>query len=468
MMWYELIEAAIGLNEMICGTEATAMQEAIKRIIDQPVEELSFDSSIPTIDECSDSNRVFKGKLSILFIDIRKSTDLADDIDPKIMVKVYRAFMRLSLQCVRYNGGFTRQFAGDGIMGVFADDTEGEAMLGSQEKAVAAARQMVTFIDFYLNPILDDHFDGTRIGCGIGVCTGEVMITKVGMRGREADDATDNEMGIVWAGRATNHASKYCSLAQPGEMFIDEETFSALSEKSNWEKKARAKGTRLFKGYVWESAYYGLPEESLTEPYRAEIEGSRDSFAQDIMEELQNGASLLIDDIIAKTSDLSVAKAAAEQERQTAASVRESAEREKRSIRAEKYRNEYDVIKSFFLSVWCKNDAIKASGYRFWQEMLDRAYICASECGISEESVADDFALYMSVIYFLFEKYEAAYEMYCHHARCDSWICCSKAEGLIEKSGHWIALCEIVKSRIDDDESFGEAVAILKKMGKWE
>lgn len=467
-MRYGLIEAAIGLNEMICGTEAAAMQEAIKRIIDQPVEELSFDSSIPTIDDCSDSNRVFKGKLSVLFIDIRKSTDLADATDSRIMVKVYRAFMRLALQCVRRNGGFTRQFAGDGIMGVFAGDIEGDVMLTSQEKAVAAARQMVTFIDFYLNPILDGHFNGMRIGCGIGVCTGEVMIAKVGMRGREADDAADNEMGVVWAGRVTNYASKHCSLAQSGETFIDEETFLALSEKCNWEKTARTKGNRLFKGYVWGSAYYGLPEGHQVEPCKAEIEVSRESFTQDIMEDLHNKAKLLIDDIVAKSSELSIAKAAAERERQAASSAKESAEGERRSIRTEMYRNEYEVIKRFFLSVWCKNDAIKASGYKFWQEMLDRAYICASECDIPEENVTDDFALYMSVIYSLFEKHEEAYEMYCHHARRDSWICCSKAEDLMEKSGHWITLRDIVKSRIGDDDSFGKAAAIIKKMDKWE
>lgn len=463
-----LSRMAMGLKETIDGDEITSAQETIKRIVEQPVEELLFDNSIPTIADCSDSNRVFKGRLSILFVDIRKSTDLADNTDPKTMVKVYRAFMRLVLQCVRYSGGFTRQFAGDGIMGVFAEGDEGEVMPSSQEKAVSAARQMVTLIDYCLNPALDGSFDGIRIGCGIGVSTGEVMITKVGMRGREADDAVENEMGVVWAGSVTNYASKYCSLAQSGEIFIDAETLSVLSEKSDWEETARTKGGKLFRGYAWRNAYCELPEGFALVPCKAEIEVHKESFAQDIMKELRSEAMTLVDDIAAKSSELATAKAATEQEQQAAASAKESDERERRSVRAEKYRNEYEVIKKFFSSMWCKNDAIKASGLRFWQEMLDRAYKCASECGISEESVTDYFAMYMSRTYYLFEKYEDAYDMYCHHARCDSWISYYFVQGMIEKSGHWIALRDIVKSRIDDDDSFGEAAAVLKKMGKWE
>ena len=456
------------MEEMIRSDEIASAQDAIKRIIEQPVEELLFDNSIPTIAECSDSNKVFKGKLSILFVDIRKSTDLADNTDPKTMVKVYRAFMRLVLQCVRYSGGFTRQFAGDGIMGVFAEGDEGEATPNSQEKAISAARQMITLIDYCLNPVLDSSFDGMRIGCGIGVCTGEIMITKVGMRGREADDSVENEMSVVWTGSATNYASKYCDLAQSGEIFIDTETLSALSEKSDWEETARTKGGKLFRGYVWQNAYYGLPEGFESDPCKAEIEVHRESFAQDIMEDLRNEARALIDDVVAKSSELAAAKAAAELERRAAARAKESAERERRSLRAEKYQNEYDVIKKFFSSMWCKNDAIEASGYKFWQEMLDRAYTCASECGITEKNVNDDFALYMSVVYFLFGKYEEAYEMYCHHAKYDSWISYLNTQKMIEKSGHWIALRNIVKSRIDDDDSFVNAAAVIKKMGKWE
>ena len=34
------------------------------------------------------------------------------------------------------------------------------------------------------------------------------MITKVGMRGKEANEADENETGIVWVGSTTNYAVK--------------------------------------------------------------------------------------------------------------------------------------------------------------------------------------------------------------------------------------------------------------------
>lgn len=51
----------------------------------------------------------------ILFVDMRKSTDLTDELKSKKMVKVYRAFIRMIIQAIRYCGGQSRQFAGDGL-----------------------------------------------------------------------------------------------------------------------------------------------------------------------------------------------------------------------------------------------------------------------------------------------------------------------------------------------------------------
>lgn len=84
--------------------------------------------------------------------------------------------------------------------------------------------------------------DGLAIGCGVGICTGSILITKVGMRGREKDDKAENEIGIVWTGKTTNYASRHCSLAAAREIFVDETTYSELNEKEVWTKVTRIKG----------------------------------------------------------------------------------------------------------------------------------------------------------------------------------------------------------------------------------
>ena len=88
---------------------------------------------------------------------MRKSTDLTDELKAKKMVKVYRAFIRMIIQAICYSGGNTRQFAGDGIMGVFQDSIEDEKTLLSSQKAVIAARYIQTLIDC-LNPALKKQF----------------------------------------------------------------------------------------------------------------------------------------------------------------------------------------------------------------------------------------------------------------------------------------------------------------------
>lgn len=107
-------------------------------------------------------------------------------------------------------------------------------------KAIKAARYIHTLIDFCLNPALKKSMD-ICIGCGVGICTGTIMITKVGMRGKESDKTAENETGIVWVGSTTNYANRYCSLAYPCEIFIDENTYSEIEDSEIWTKTSRTK-----------------------------------------------------------------------------------------------------------------------------------------------------------------------------------------------------------------------------------
>lgn len=116
------------------SSELESATNALERILGQSVEEIELSDTVPVLDEVSDSNKVFKGKLSVLFVDIRGSVDLTDDLKSKKMVKVYRGFIRMAIQAIRYSGGFTRQFAGDCVMGVFQDSTENGYAISSSEK----------------------------------------------------------------------------------------------------------------------------------------------------------------------------------------------------------------------------------------------------------------------------------------------------------------------------------------------
>ena len=67
----------------------------IKTILAERVEEIEITDTIPPINDMVDSNKVFKNKVSVLFVDMRKSTDLTDELKAKKMVKIYRSFLRV-------------------------------------------------------------------------------------------------------------------------------------------------------------------------------------------------------------------------------------------------------------------------------------------------------------------------------------------------------------------------------------
>lgn len=61
--------------------ELELVGKAIGNILDEPVETIRLSDTIPIINDVKDSNEVFMGKLSILFVDMRRSVDLADEMN---------------------------------------------------------------------------------------------------------------------------------------------------------------------------------------------------------------------------------------------------------------------------------------------------------------------------------------------------------------------------------------------------
>ena len=231
------------------------LDSRIKSITEQSVEQIEINSDLPpTVEQLEDNNKTYSIMAAILFIDIRKSTYLTDNSQAKSMVKIYRSFMRMAVDCVRKNGGVTRQFLGDRIMGVFIDsvDEEGNISEKAVDKAINAARSLQTVIDFSLNKHLKSNVNGKVIECGIGIDYGKVLVTWVGMHGVECDDGKEDEKSCVWVGNTTNYASKYSDIASGGEIFISENVYKNLSEeyKEVWTKSAKYKGTKLFQGYI--------------------------------------------------------------------------------------------------------------------------------------------------------------------------------------------------------------------------
>ena len=168
------------MNDVINKELIEKINKSIDDILDIPIEKISFESKVPVDSDITDSNKVYKGEVSILFADMRNSTKFTDDNSAKTVVKVYRSFLKTITRAIRVCHGNVRDFIGDGVLAIFSDKEIDGEISSSAEQAVIAGKMICTLIDYCLNPKLKEKFD-VVIGYGIGICTGTVLATKVGI-----------------------------------------------------------------------------------------------------------------------------------------------------------------------------------------------------------------------------------------------------------------------------------------------
>lgn len=397
----------------------------LKSIIEQPVEEIEIDSDLPpTIEQLEDNNKTYSISAAILFIDIRKSTSLTQSIQAKSMVKIYRSFMRMAVDCVRKNGGVTRQFLGDRIMGVFIDSTDkdGIVIVRAVDKAVNTARSLQTVIDFSLNKYLKSKANGKIIECGIGIDYGKVLVTQVGMYGVEQDENKENEVDCVWVGNTTNYASKYSDLAAGGEIFISKNVYQQLSDcyKEPWTLIAKCKGTKLFQGYV-ASDYYLDYYNNLGAPTRVEQDSTTELDTSIQLLEGIKGIEYLQDKLIQREKELAVLEDRIKRENQNLQSQYDK-EKSLRMQAQQKQENALDELHEMTSAYYeflceviefahCKNDYVQHVTEAFWNKIISRCFEIGKELDYSEKQIKSKLACGLIAIYNYYKRYEKSYDV---------------------------------------------------------
>lgn len=411
---------------IISKSEYESTFQAINKSLTSKVEEIELTDKIPTIDETQDNNKVFRGKLSILFVDMRNSTDLTDELKSKKMAKIYRAFSRMIIQAVRYSGGEVRQFAGDGVMGVFRDDYNDTKNVTSSEKAINAARYIITMLDYCLNPQLLKSM-GLSIGCGVGVATGTVLVTKVGMRGKERDESKENEMSLVWTGQTTNYASRFCSLAKSGEIFIDSNTHKEIEKDENWQECQRLKSSKVFTGFVSKDYYLEFMEDLEITPVKALYVEEKEDAAQVVFDDIKLRGKSFVQEFLTECANLTV------KETDLIKREQELAKREQR-LKATLLEAEADLLSDTLLEL-CDNfseEQIMELGKDFFLERIEKLKNLYRKLNIFEFYAYEARRFFR--IYEQFNVYFKAYEMLCIMAKNEYCITKNEIEFV---QNHW-------------------------------
>lgn len=447
---------------------------SISDILDYPVEKIAFNDRVPVDEEITDSNKVYKCEVSILFVDMRNSTEFTDDNSAKTVVKVYRSFLKTITRAIRKCHGNTRDYIGDGVLAVFSDKQISGEMVSSAEQAVCAGKTICTLIDYCLNPKLKEKFD-IILDYGIGICTGTVLATKVGMRGNEKKPDVENETGVIWLGSCTNHASKLCDCASAGETIIDKNTYLKLSKKQFWAQTRKIKDDKTYDCFVSSDKYLRI--ETDTAPVCIQTEKNNNS----IVKIINDALSERLDKYDAKIRELALISEKAEKkekqldEKENALRRKENGlkaiDKELKDRRILLDERNYDYYVNIIGHAFCNRAYTVECGEAFWDEQLKRAKDAGAVIGKSELEVEIELCYALVDIYENLKSWEKAYDFLCVQAEHYSWIHASDVRKCVEESSHWIVLKQRIENRIADTvpyplgKSLRECLSEIQKLG---
>src|SRR5262249_987570 len=187
-------------------------------------------------------------QVTILFADVKGSTELLSDRDPEEARKLLDPVLERMMDAVHRYEGTVNQVMGDGIMALFG------APLAHEDHAVRACYAALD-LQRAMRRLTEDirRSHGVTVEVRVGVNSGEVVVRAIG---------SDLHMDYTAVGQTTDLAARMEQLASPGTTFLTADTL------------------RLVEGYVEVKPLGAMPVKGLPAPvetYELTGAGSRRS-----------------------------------------------------------------------------------------------------------------------------------------------------------------------------------------------
>ena len=173
-------------------------------------------------------------QVTVLFADLKGSTELIRDLDPEAAQKLLDPALQRMMDAVHRYEGTVNQVLGDGIMALFG------APLAHEDHAIRAcyaALAMQAALRRYADEVRRSH--GLEVQMRVGVHSGEVVVRAIG---------NDLHMDYSAVGQTTHLAARMEQLATPGSIRLTAATL------------------RLVEGLVQANALGPFPVKGLAEP----------------------------------------------------------------------------------------------------------------------------------------------------------------------------------------------------------
>lgn len=193
-------------NEMAAGL---ALQEKYRSVLNAVAD--------PTVaKQLMENQSALGGQLqgvTMLFCDIRGFTAMTENMSPAEVIDLLNHHMTAMTEVAYRHGGIVDKFVGDLIMVLFGAPFRGE---GDALNAVSCAQEMQR-VRRELNAGAPRPLE-----TGIGIATGDVVAGCMG---------SDQRLSYTVVGARVNLASRLCSVAQAGEIVLDEPTWEVVKSR---------------------------------------------------------------------------------------------------------------------------------------------------------------------------------------------------------------------------------------------
>ncbi|MBN8422540.1 MAG: HAMP domain-containing protein [Verrucomicrobia bacterium] len=197
----ELGKLAASFNEMAAGL---ALQEKYRSVLNAVADRSVAEQLITQSGTLGGELR----HVTMLFCDIRGFTALTENMPPADVIDLLNEHMTALTDVAYQHGGIVDKFVGDLIMVLFgAPQSTGEDAV----RAVQCALSMLA-VRKKLNGVSKHSLE-----VGIGLATGPVVAGCMG---------SDQRLSYTVLGHRVNLASRLCSIAQAGEIIMDDETYA--------------------------------------------------------------------------------------------------------------------------------------------------------------------------------------------------------------------------------------------------
>jgi predicted ATPase/class 3 adenylate cyclase len=164
-------------------------------------------------EQLAPTSEVERRHLTVMFVDLVGSTELATKIDPEDMRNVITNYQNVIAGVATRYEGFVAKFMGDGVLCYFGWPRANE---DDAERAVRAGLAMIAAISQTSDP------SGNPLSTRVGIATGVVIV------GDLIGSGATQEAAVV--GETPNLAARLQSLAQPNQLLLPKETQSLLGD----------------------------------------------------------------------------------------------------------------------------------------------------------------------------------------------------------------------------------------------